>query len=183
MRAGADRLLSIVVNTVGAAHAHHGYLFAQQRESRVKLLVHDGFGVWCATRRLHAGRSVWLERSPAQVTAAATLQLTAQQFEGLAVGFLPRDLCDTCPQFIAIRCPVVRAGQASHNPWQERISMQTEPCLPIPASESQLPGAVHEPQVPATSRLTPEAASKQAALRAIAGSDMRRPCSVRRPRA
>jgi transposase len=26
MRAGADRLLSIVVNTVGAAHAHHGYL-------------------------------------------------------------------------------------------------------------------------------------------------------------
>lgn len=84
MRAGADRLLNIVVNTVGAAHAHHGYLFANLRATRIKLLVHDGFGVWCATRRLHAGRFVWLERS--QVPAAATLQLTAQQFEALAVG-------------------------------------------------------------------------------------------------
>jgi transposase len=86
MRAGADRLLSIVVNTVGAAHAHHGYLFANQRATRIKLLVHDGFGVWCATRRLHAGRFVWLERAPAQIPAAATLQLTTQQFEALAVG-------------------------------------------------------------------------------------------------
>jgi transposase len=59
MRAGADRLLNIVVNTVGAAQAHHGYLFANPRATRVKLLVHDGFGVWCATRRLHAGRFVW----------------------------------------------------------------------------------------------------------------------------
>jgi transposase len=86
MRAGADRLLSIVVNTVGAAHAHHGYLFANHRASRIKLLVHDGFGVWCATRRLHAGRFVWLERAPAQASAAATLQLTTQQFEALTVG-------------------------------------------------------------------------------------------------
>ncbi|MBK7062362.1 MAG: IS66 family insertion sequence element accessory protein TnpB [Rubrivivax sp.] len=86
MRAGADRLLSVVVNTVGEARAHHGYLFANARASRLKLLVHDGFGVWCATRRLHAGRFVWLERTPAQASPAATLQLTAQQFEALAVG-------------------------------------------------------------------------------------------------
>lgn len=86
MRAGADRLLNIVVNTVGAAHAHHGYLFANLRATRIKLLVHDGFGVWCATRRLHAGRFVWLERSPRDAAAAATLQLTPQQFEALVVG-------------------------------------------------------------------------------------------------
>jgi hypothetical protein len=53
MRAGADRLLAVVVNTVGRAQAHHGWLFANARATRVKLLVHDGFGVWCATRRLH----------------------------------------------------------------------------------------------------------------------------------
>ena len=86
MRAGADRLLSIVVNTVGAAQAHHGYLFANLRATRIKLLVHDGFGVWCATRRLHTGRFVWLERSPGQAPVAATLQLTAPQFEALTVG-------------------------------------------------------------------------------------------------
>ncbi|MCW7541199.1 hypothetical protein OOT46_25645 [Aquabacterium sp. A7-Y] len=28
MRAGADRLLTVVVNTIGEARAHHGYLFA-----------------------------------------------------------------------------------------------------------------------------------------------------------
>jgi transposase len=86
MRAGPDKLLNIVVNTVGAARAHHGYLFANLRATRIKLLVHDGFGVWCATRRLHSGRFVWLEHAQATIPAAATLQLTAQQFEALTVG-------------------------------------------------------------------------------------------------
>lgn len=85
MRAGADRLLNVVVNTVGQARAHHGYLFANARATRIKLLVHDGFGVWCATRRLHAGRFVWLELDSA-VGAAPALQLTAQQFDALALG-------------------------------------------------------------------------------------------------
>jgi transposase len=86
MRAGAERLLNVVVNSVGQARAHHGYLFANSRATRIKLLVHDGFGVWCATRRLHAGRFIWLDRAAADVTAAPTLQLTAQQFDALALG-------------------------------------------------------------------------------------------------
>jgi transposase len=84
MRAGAERLLNVVVNSVGCAHAHHGYLFANARATRIKLLVHDGFGVWCATRRLHTGRFAWLERSSG--CHAPTLQLSAQQFEALTVG-------------------------------------------------------------------------------------------------
>lgn len=40
MRAGADRLLTVVVNTLGEARAHHGYLFTNARASRLKLLVH-----------------------------------------------------------------------------------------------------------------------------------------------
>jgi hypothetical protein len=59
MRAGADRLL----NTLGSARAHHGYLIANLRATRIKLLMHDGFGVWCATPRLHLGRFVWLGRA------------------------------------------------------------------------------------------------------------------------
>ena len=82
----AERLLAHVITTLGAAHAHHGYLFCNARASRIKLVVHDGFGVWCATRRLHTGRFVWLERSPGDILAPATLQLTAQQFEALTVG-------------------------------------------------------------------------------------------------
>jgi transposase len=86
MRAGADRLLNIVVNTVGAAHAHHGYLFANLRATRIKLLVHDGFGVWCAMRRLHAGRFVWPDRSAEHAPGSAAMQLSTQQFEALVVG-------------------------------------------------------------------------------------------------
>ncbi|MDE2367385.1 MAG: IS66 family insertion sequence element accessory protein TnpB [Burkholderiales bacterium] len=84
MRAGADRLLTVVVNTLGEARAHHGYLFANARASRLKLLVHDGFGVWCATRRLHAGRFVW--HAAEAGSSAPALQLSTQQFEALTLG-------------------------------------------------------------------------------------------------
>lgn len=83
MRAGADRLLARVVQVFGAAQAHHGYLFANVRGSRLKLLVHDGFGVWCAARRLNAGSFDW-PRSGA--VGAAPLALTQDQFNALIVG-------------------------------------------------------------------------------------------------
>ena len=81
MRAGADRLLTTVVNTLGEARAHHGYLFANARASRIKLLVHDGFGVWCATRRLNQGRFAWPD-----ATTGALPELTQAQFDALVVG-------------------------------------------------------------------------------------------------
>lgn len=37
MRAGAERLLASVVTVFGAAQAHHGYLFANARHTRIKL--------------------------------------------------------------------------------------------------------------------------------------------------
>ena len=86
MRAGAERLMAHVVHALGSARAHHGYLFANVRATRIKLLVHDGFGVWCATRRLHTGRFVWLDRGSAVGSAVPALQLTAQQFDALALG-------------------------------------------------------------------------------------------------
>ena len=83
MRAGADRLLASVVQVFGSARAHHGYLFANTRGTRIKLLVHDGFGVWCAARRLNAGRFVW----PREVSAnAAPMTLTQAQFDALVLG-------------------------------------------------------------------------------------------------
>jgi transposase len=81
MRAGADRLLARVVQVFGGARAHHGYLFANARGTRVKLVVHDGFGVWCATRRLNQGRFEW----PSAGTQALPA-LTHEQFEALVLG-------------------------------------------------------------------------------------------------
>lgn len=83
MRSGAERLLAAVVSTLGQARAHHGYLFANARATRIKLLVHDGFGIWCASRRLYAGRFVWL---PASASATPALELTRAQFDALVLG-------------------------------------------------------------------------------------------------
>lgn len=82
MRAGAERLMAQVVHSLGRASAHHGYLFANTRATRIKLLVHDGFGVWCAARRLNAGRFVW----PREIDSNKPLALTRQQFDALVVG-------------------------------------------------------------------------------------------------
>src|SRR5471030_2613266 len=95
MRAGAERLMSCVVQTTGAARAHHGYLFANARATRIKLLVHDGFGVWCAARRLNAGRFAWV---PATSTSIASLSLTSAQFDALVLG-LP---CELLPELSTI---------------------------------------------------------------------------------
>jgi transposase len=81
MRAGAERLLARVVQVFGVARAHHGYLFANARATRVKLVAHDGFGVWCATRRLNQGRFPW----PTSTTGAVPA-LTREQFDALVVG-------------------------------------------------------------------------------------------------
>ena len=82
MRAGCERLLARVVQVFGVAQAHHGYLFANARGTRIKLLVHDGFGIWCAARRLNAGRFVWPDAS----SVAPSLTLTSAQFDALVLG-------------------------------------------------------------------------------------------------
>ncbi len=33
-------------NVFGAARPHHAYLFANRRANRMKVLEHDGIGVW-----------------------------------------------------------------------------------------------------------------------------------------
>ena len=83
MRSGAERLLASVVKVFGAAQAHHGYLFANARANRIKLLVHDGFGVWCAARRLNIGGFVWPRQAPADGTP---MILSKEQFAALVVG-------------------------------------------------------------------------------------------------
>ncbi|CAM4334985.1 IS66 family insertion sequence element accessory protein TnpB [Bordetella tumbae] len=56
MRAGTETALARVVQVFGAAQPHHAYLFANRRATPVKVLVHDGIGVWLAARRLNQGR-------------------------------------------------------------------------------------------------------------------------------
>ena len=80
MRAGTDTALARVVQVFGAARPHHAYLFANKRANRMKVLVHDGIGVWLAARRLNSGKLVW----PQNMTG--TLSLQRDQFDALALG-------------------------------------------------------------------------------------------------
>jgi transposase len=80
MRAGTETALTRVVNVFGAARPHHAYLFANRRANRMKVLGHDGIGVWLAARRLNVGKFVWPK------DAGATLTLTRAQFDALVLG-------------------------------------------------------------------------------------------------
>lgn len=81
MRAGSDSVLARVVHVFGAAQPHHAYLFANKRSNRLKVLVHDGIGVWLVARRLYQGRFAW---PGADLGAQRTL--TREQFDALVVG-------------------------------------------------------------------------------------------------
>ena len=80
MRAGSDTALARVVRVFGSARPHHAYLFANRRANRMKVLVHDGIGVWLAARRLNQGKFVW----PKDVTG--TLALSRAQLDALVLG-------------------------------------------------------------------------------------------------
>jgi len=80
MRAGTVAALGRVVKVFAEARPHHAYLFANRRANRMKVLVHDGIGVWLAARRLNAGKFAW----PREVTG--TMSLTRQQFDALVLG-------------------------------------------------------------------------------------------------
>ena len=81
MRAGVNTALARVVKVFGAAHPHQAYLFANRRANRMKVLVHDGIGIWPAARRLHQGNFIW-----PVVKAAAQPSLSRAQLDALMLG-------------------------------------------------------------------------------------------------
>ncbi|WP_150128050.1 IS66 family insertion sequence element accessory protein TnpB [Pseudomonas frederiksbergensis] len=78
MRAGTETALARVVAVFGAAKPHCAYLFANRRANRMKVLVHDGVGVWLAARRLNQGRFFW-----PSVRHGSEVELDAEQLQAL----------------------------------------------------------------------------------------------------
>lgn len=88
MRAGTDTALARVIAVFGAAHPHHAYLFANKRANRLKILVHDGIGIWLAARRLHQGKFIW------PMANGPSLALQRQQLDALVMGLPWQRLAD-----------------------------------------------------------------------------------------
>lgn len=81
MRAGPESCLARVVTVFGAAQPHQAYVFLNKRANRMKVLVHDGFGLWLAARRLHQGKFI-----QARIWQQHPLELTDEQLNALVVG-------------------------------------------------------------------------------------------------
>lgn len=81
MRAGIDSLSQRIQTTLGRSPCDgSAYAFRNRRQTRVKLLVWDGTGVWLCQRRLHRGHFVW----PCADTPVKSL--TAAQWQWLVTG-------------------------------------------------------------------------------------------------
>jgi len=88
MRAGVDTALARVVSVFGQAQAHNAYVFVNKRANRMKVLVHDGFGLWLCARRLYEGSFI-----RACLTQERGLALSHEQLQAIVVG-LPWERLD-----------------------------------------------------------------------------------------
>ncbi|TLG91256.1 IS66 family insertion sequence element accessory protein TnpB [Pseudomonas edaphica] len=77
MRAGTETALARVVAVFGAAKPHCAYLFA----NRMKVLVHDGVGIWLAARRLNQGKFHW-----PGIHGGSQIELDPEQLQALVLG-------------------------------------------------------------------------------------------------
>jgi len=87
MRAGTETILAQVVRVFGEVKPHHAHLFTNQRGNRLKVLVHDGYRIWLANRRLNQGR---FQLRPGEGSVA----LTRGQFDALILGLPWERLAD-----------------------------------------------------------------------------------------
>ncbi|CAH0645789.1 IS66 family insertion sequence element accessory protein TnpB [Pseudomonas monteilii] len=81
MRAGTDTAMARVISVFGAAQPHCAYLFANRRATRMKVLVHDGLGIWLAARRLHQGKFAW-----PGTRHGSQMELSTEQLHALILG-------------------------------------------------------------------------------------------------
>ena len=77
-----------IIDTQGAVGPHHAYLFANKRANRIKILVHDGIGIWLAARRLHQGKFIW------PLAGGSNHALQRQQLDALVMGLPWQRLAD-----------------------------------------------------------------------------------------
>ncbi|WP_347930057.1 IS66 family insertion sequence element accessory protein TnpB [Pseudomonas helvetica] len=63
------------------AQSHCAYLFANRRTNRMKVLVHDGFGIWLAARRLNQGKFHW-----PGIRHGSEMELDTEQLQALVLG-------------------------------------------------------------------------------------------------
>ncbi|AOA57697.1 IS66 family insertion sequence element accessory protein TnpB [Acinetobacter larvae] len=81
MRVGADTLMTQVLKAFGCIKPHCAYLFCNKRGDRMKVFVHDGFGIWLCARKLEQGKFHWAGQHQGE-----NISLNAEQLQALIQG-------------------------------------------------------------------------------------------------
>jgi transposase len=76
------------VSVFGEARSHNAYLFINKRANRMKVLVHDGFGLWLCGRKLYEGSFI-----RAGMQHDRGMALSHEQLQAIVVG-LPWERLD-----------------------------------------------------------------------------------------
>ena len=76
-----DTAMAQVLRAFGYIKPHCAYLFCNKRGHRMKVLVHDGLGIWLCARRLEQGKFHW-----AKVHQGETVALSPEQLQAVIQG-------------------------------------------------------------------------------------------------
>ncbi len=76
-----DTAMAQVLRAFGYIKPHCAYLFCNKRGHRMKVLVHDGLGMWLCARRLEQGKFHW-----AKVHQGETVALSPEQLQAVIQG-------------------------------------------------------------------------------------------------
>ena len=90
MRCGSNKLLAFILQHHPGIRPHCAYLFYNKTGTRLKVLIHDGLGIWLCTRALDDGRfhglGERLMRHHSAPNPTTGLTISHKQFNALISG-------------------------------------------------------------------------------------------------
>lgn len=92
MRSGNNKLIAHILKQHQGIKPHCAYLFYNKTGTRLKVLVHDGLGVWLCNRQLDDSKFHGLSKQLIGASAQAGITLNQQQFNALISGLPWRNM-------------------------------------------------------------------------------------------
>ena len=86
MRSGSNKLLAFILQHHPGIRPHCAYLFYNKTGTRLKILIHDGLGIWLCTRTLDDSKFHGLGKQLNLASAQTGLTINQEQFNALING-------------------------------------------------------------------------------------------------
>ena len=86
MRSGSNKLLAFILQHHQVIRLGCAYLFYNKTGTRLKVLIHDGLGVWLCTRQLDDSKFHGLGKQLNFASAQTGLTINQEQFNALING-------------------------------------------------------------------------------------------------